>query len=104
MHCESPTLLSLDGVQFVSNYAGIGGGAITTLLAGTERVAETLAKPARISNCSFYDNTAGDTGGAFFIAGGFVDITNSTFTNNIAGDMIYSCGHSSHDTEQLAFA
>lgn len=103
MHCESPTLLKLDGVQFVSNHGGIGGGAITTLLAGTERVAETLAKPARISNCLFSDNTAGDTGGAFFIAGGFVDITGSSFTSNTAGDIIFSCADNGYGAQQLAF-
>ena len=101
MHCESPTLLRLDGVQFVSNYGGIGGGAITTLLAGTERVAETLAKPAIISNCLFSNNTAGDTGGAFFIAGGFVDITGSTFTNNLAGDVLCSCTDNSYGAQPL---
>ena len=88
MHCESPTQLNLDGVQFESNYGGVSGGAMTTLLAGTERLAETEAKPASISNCSFSENTAGDAGGALFIGGGFVEISGSSFYYNAAGDLL----------------
>lgn len=87
MHCESPTLLSIDGVKFVSNYAGVSGGAITTLLAGTEISAVGAgAKPAVIWNCEFTDNTAVDAGGAVFIAGGFVNIAGSQFRGNLAGE------------------
>lgn len=89
MHCESPTLLRLDGVNFVSNYGGVRGGAIATLLAGTERVAETEARPATFSNCSFSDNTADDAGGALFVGGGFIHITDSHLRNNIAGDKVH---------------
>lgn len=91
IHCESPTLLALDGVQVVSNYAGVSGGGVKTLLAGTDRVAETEAEPATVSNCVFSGNSAGDTGGGLFIAGGFVDITGSRFSNNYAGERSYSC-------------
>ena len=89
MHCESPTLLRLDGVQFTSNYAGVNGGAITTLSAGIARMRATdETDPAIISNCSFSDNAAADAGGGFFIGGGFVEITGSVFRNNTAGDAI----------------
>ena len=88
MHCESPTLLRLDGVQFTSNRAGVSGGAITTLSAGITRVRATdETDPAIISNCSFSNNAA-DAGGGFFIGGGFVEITGSLFRNNTAGDAL----------------
>lgn len=91
IHCESPTVLELDGVEFWSNYGGVNGGAMTTILAGTERVAEAEAEPAIISNCWFSDNTATDAGGALFIGGGFVDIRGSYFYDNVAGDKVYCC-------------
>ena len=95
IHCESPTLLELDGVEFASNYGGVSGGAMIALLAGTERIAETEAKPAVISNCCFSDNTVTDAGGALFIGGGFIDITDSHFYNNVAGDAVYYRNHRS---------
>ena len=103
IHCESPTQLNLDGVHFESNYGGVSGGAMATLLAGTERVAETEAKPATISTCSFSENTAGDAGGALFVGGGFVEISGSYFYNNTAGDMIQNCAYKSWSKGQLVF-
>lgn len=93
IHIESPTLLELHDVDFLSNYAGVDGGAVTTILAGTERVAEVEATPAIIMNCWFSDNTATDAGGALFIGGGFVDITGSYFYNNVAGEEVFCCDH-----------
>lgn len=84
IYCEATSELEIYNAHFILNYAGSSGGAIAALSSGTR------TKQSIISGCSFEDNNADDAGGALFIAGGFVDINDSTFTQNTAGKTFVS--------------
>ena len=79
IYCTGTLELEIYYTHFISNHAGSSGGAIAALSSGTKNKVSTL------SLCSFDGNNADDAGGALFIAGGFVDINGSTFTQNTAG-------------------
>lgn len=74
--------LNITGVLFSSNYAAGDGGAITMLSVGVKE------NYAHIIRCQFADSEAAEAGGALFVAGGFMNISGSTFSRNIAGKSV----------------
>lgn len=81
IYAESSTQFELEGTQFLSNFAGETGAALSLISAGTG-----LQKDAAVvSECLFVGNEAGEAGGAAFVAGGYVVFSDSTFDGNTAG-------------------
>jgi predicted outer membrane repeat protein len=63
--------LTIDGVVFRDNSAAIGGGALYC-----------LQSSCRLSNSTFYNNTAGSASAVYFSSGGTLEIINTTVTLN----------------------
>lgn len=66
---------------FFSNFAGRSGGAIALQSVGSSD------RSADIIDCVFEKNKAGDSGGSI-MAGGFVNVSGCTFSQNVAGVLI----------------
>ncbi|CAN0030927.1 unnamed protein product [Scytosiphon promiscuus] len=79
MHATTSSGLEIEGALFSSNYADTTGGAISFFSVGES------SESAIVPSCLFYDNGAGDAGGAVSIAGGFVDTIGCDFDGNFAG-------------------
>jgi hypothetical protein len=98
---------------FVQNHADGGGGAVFFTTAGTpgKRVTALLSEclleansadnsggavligsvPAQIENCTFYGNSCGEDGAAFFVnTGGMATVTNTIIAGGTAGGA-YGC-------------
>jgi predicted outer membrane repeat protein len=63
--------LTIDGVVFRDNSAALNGGAIYC-----------LQSSCRLSNSTFYNNTAGSAAAVYFTSGGTLEIINTTVTLN----------------------
>lgn len=74
--------LRVENARFSLNSAQTNGGAMALVSVGT---AEADGEYAQIQNSSFGENEAGNTGGAVYIAGGFVEFNTSNFERNTAG-------------------
>ena len=74
--------LRVENARFSLNSAQTNGGAMALVSVGT---AEADGEYAQIQNSSFGENEAGNTGGAVYIAGGFVEFNTSNFEGNTAG-------------------
>lgn len=85
IHADGSTQFVVERTTFLANSAGTTGGAISLLSVGTSTTATAISDQAIISKCQFDRYEAGDAGGAMFVAGGFVIITNSNFDGNTAG-------------------
>lgn len=65
-----------EGVSFTDNYSHKSGGAV--------KVEDKKNANVEFASCHFSNNTAATLGGAVNAAGGFLKVTDSTFTNNVA--------------------
>ncbi|CAM9127774.1 unnamed protein product [Ectocarpus sp. 6 AP-2014] len=81
----------VENATFSFNSAQTNGGAMSLVSVGT---AEANGEYAQILNSSFGENEAGNTGGAVYIAGGFVEFNRSDFEGNTAGagGALYAAG------------
>lgn len=79
MYLQGAYDLRVENARFSSNSAQTNGGAMTLVSPGE------AGEFAQIFNSSFGENVAGNTGGAVYIAGGFVDFNQSFFEGNTAG-------------------
>jgi predicted outer membrane repeat protein len=74
--------LTLINCRFQGNHAGDSGGGILTTGALVYQ-----GVPIRIDNCAFIDNSAEDDGGgAYLDGGGLAKLTNCLFSRNCAGN------------------
>ncbi|CAM9623221.1 unnamed protein product [Scytosiphon promiscuus] len=86
IYAEATTQFVVESSMFVSNFAGIAGGAMSLLSVGTTSNAEGSDEAAIMSGCHFTRNEAGESGGAASIAGGYLEMLSSHFDGNTAGD------------------
>eukprot|EP00903_Cladosiphon_okamuranus_P011974 g11246.t1 len=87
MYLQGAYDLRIENARFSSNSAQTNGGAMTLVSAGK------AGESGQILNSSFGGNVAGNTGGAVYLAGGFVDFNQSSFEGNIAdtaGGAVYA--------------
>eukprot|EP00903_Cladosiphon_okamuranus_P015420 g14243.t1 len=92
MYLAAAYELRIENARFSSNSAQTNGGALALVSVGTAGVD---GEYAQILNSSFGENEAGNTGGAVYIAGGFVDFNRSNFEGNTAdsaGGAMYAAG------------
>ena len=79
---QEPAKLAVNSSHFQGNRASADGGAISV----------SVRSRAKIKGSSFVNNTGTHTGGAISTFGGYLEVSNSAFTDNLAyeGGAIYS--------------
>lgn len=77
----------VDGAHFVSNSASLNGGAFVMDRIGGGEATEGEDQ-LKLINCIFEDNYAVGDGGAVVVSSGRVQINDTVFRNNVAGDLI----------------
>ena len=85
VYAEATTQFVIENAAFLSNFARTTGGAMSLLSVGTTSNFRDFDDEAKVVDCRFAGNEAGESGGAMSIAGGSVEIKRADFVDNTAG-------------------